>query len=203
MLYALSRQATSSRTFTAPYRWLAAIAAALLLSACMTGTATSTSVGRHARFGSSPADIALYMDAQEYELREALADHDAIVARDRDAIILRMSGAEAFEPDKADIRPAFRQTVTAAARILTLYDHTLIDVAGHTDSSGSMIPNMALSLERAEAVASLLMSEGIAESRITPRGLGPMEPLADNDSAEGRQLNRRVELTIRPMLHLP
>ena len=66
-----------------------------------------------------------------------------------------------------------------------------------------MIRNIELSLARAEAVAQLLIRQGVAEYRITPRGLGPLNPLADNDSAEGRQLNRRVELTIRPLFHLP
>jgi outer membrane protein OmpA-like peptidoglycan-associated protein len=143
------------------------------------------------------------MDTQEFELKEALADSGVTVERSQDDIILRMPGSAAFAPDKADITRAIKKSLVTAARVLEAYDLTSIDVIGYTDSSGTMIRNMELSLERAEAVAQLLKDQGIAESRITPRGLGPLSPLADNDSAEGRQLNRRVELTIRPLLHLP
>jgi len=170
------------------------MAAALLLSACVTGTSTSTNVDERSA-------TALYMDAQEYQLKRVLADSGVAVERARDDIILRMPGAATFEPDKADIKPVFRESVAAAAQVLKAYDRTLIEVDGYTDSSGAMIRNMALSLERAEAVAQQLMSQGIADTRITPIGMGPLQPLADNDSVEGRQLNRRVELTIRPLPH--
>jgi outer membrane protein OmpA-like peptidoglycan-associated protein len=152
---------------------------------------------------SSPADAAVYMDIQEQELKEALGKSGMTMERDRDDIILRMPGAAAFESDQAEIKPAFRKSVAGAVKVLATYDRTLIDVSGHTDSTGSMTHNMELSLERAQAVVELLQKAGIAEARITAKGLGPMEPLADNANPEGRQLNRRVELTIRPLMHLP
>jgi outer membrane protein OmpA-like peptidoglycan-associated protein len=187
------------------YRRLTAVGVVLLLGGCATGTITSTpvSVEKPQPVILTAADATQYMDTQEFELKEALADSGVTVERSQDDIILRMPGAAAFAPDKADITPAFQKSIAGAAQVLKAYDRTAIDVTGHTDSSGAMIHNMELSLERAEAVARLLQRQGVAEYRITPRGLGPMDPLADNDSAKGRQLNRRVEITIRPLFHLP
>jgi len=205
MQYPSARPAQSGSRPGHRYRRLAAVGAALLLGGCVTGTTTSipATVERSQSIITSAADATQYMDIQELELKEALADSGVTVERSGDDIILRMPGAAAFEPDKAEISPAVRKSVAAAARVLDAYDRTAIDVTGYTDSSGAMIRNMELSLARAEAVAQLLKRQGIADSRITPRGLGPLNPLADNDSAEGRQLNRRVELTIRPLFHLP
>jgi len=186
---------------------MAAIAGALLLSGCMTGTATSTgaptNAGTPVRIISSPADAALYMDTLHYELSEALAGSQMTVERNRDDIILRKTGDGLFEPNGMTIKPAFSRSLTVASQLLRSYDRTLICIDGHTDSSGTMTHNMELSLARAEAVAALLKSQGIAAARIAPQGMGPLQPLADNHTAEGRQLNRRVELTIRPLLHLP
>jgi outer membrane protein OmpA-like peptidoglycan-associated protein len=205
MRHRLPPPASSQRWSGRHGRSLAAIGAAVLLSGCITGTTrtTPTDVDRPLRIITNAADAALYMDTQAYELKEALANSGVTIERNRDDIVLRMPGAAAFEPDKAEITPAYRKSVAAAAQVLASYDRTLIDVSGHTDSTGAMIRNMTLSLERAEAVVQLLKKAGIDEARITPRGLGPMEPLADNDSADGRQINRRVELTIRPLMHLP
>lgn len=176
-----------------------------MLGGCVTGTATSsrTDTGKPMRIITSAADATLYMDTLEYELNEALADSGITIERDRDDIILRMPGGAAFEPDKAEIKPAFRKWLAPAAQVLRSFDRTLIGVSGYTDSSGTMIRNMELSLERAEAVTALLKAQGIAAERLAPQGLGPLQPLAGNDSTEGRQLNRRVELTIRPLMHLP
>jgi outer membrane protein OmpA-like peptidoglycan-associated protein len=77
---------------------------------------TPTDVDRPLRIITSAADAALYMDTQAYELKEALANSGVTVERNRDDIILRMPGAAAFEPDKAEIKPAFRKSIAAAAR---------------------------------------------------------------------------------------
>jgi OOP family OmpA-OmpF porin len=91
----------------------------------------------------------------------------------------------------------------------TIKDHTLLDAAtdilrqnpgltgeirGHTDSTGPRDFNMALSLRRANAVRDYFISQGIAASRLRVTGAGPDEPVAPNDTSEGRRLNRRVEL---------
>jgi outer membrane protein OmpA-like peptidoglycan-associated protein len=205
MEYSSPAPASSHRLSRIRSPSLIALGAALLLGGCVTGTVTSVPAKGSGKLMiiSSPADAAVYMDIQEQELKEALGKSGMTMERDRDDIILRMPGAAAFESDQAEIKPAFRKSVAGAVKVLATYDRTLIDVSGHTDSTGSMTHNMELSLERAQAVVELLQKAGIAEARITAKGLGPMEPLADNANPEGRQLNRRVELTIRPLMHLP
>lgn len=102
-----------------------------------------------------------------------------------------------FAPGKADL-------LGDAPAIATLRDwlaanpQTQIDLMGHSDSSGDAVRNTALSLARAETVRDQLIAAGIAAERITARGLGPAEPIADNATAEGRQKNRRVEVMLTP-----
>jgi OOP family OmpA-OmpF porin len=102
-----------------------------------------------------------------------------------------------FAPGKADL-------LGDAPAIATLRDwlaanpQAQIDLMGHSDSSGDAVRNTALSLARAETVRDQLIAAGIAAERITARGLGPAEPIADNATAEGRQKNRRVEVMLTP-----
>jgi outer membrane protein OmpA-like peptidoglycan-associated protein len=102
-----------------------------------------------------------------------------------------------FAPGKADL-------LGDAPAIATLRDwlaanpQAQIDLMGHSDSSGDAVRNTALSLARAETVRDQLIATGIAAERITARGLGPAEPIADNATAEGRQKNRRVEVMLTP-----
>jgi peptidoglycan-binding protein ArfA len=71
-----------------------------------------------------------------------------------------------------------------------------IDIEGHTDSTGSEETNLKLSRERAAAVGDFLVTQGIAQTRMTTKGLGPADPVASNDTAEGRAKNRRVEIVL-------
>ena len=84
--------------------------------------------------------------------------------------------------------------------VLGEFDQTLIDVVGHTDSTGSLELNMSLSDRRAQSVATYLRGTGVETARIETLGVGPHYPVADNASASGRQLNRRVELTLKPIV---
>ena len=83
--------------------------------------------------------------------------------------------------------------------VLKEYDKTLIEVAGHTDSTGAAEYNQGLSERRAQTVATYLAGKGLMEQRIITIGVGETRPVATNDTAEGRQLNRRVELTLAPV----
>ena len=83
--------------------------------------------------------------------------------------------------------------------VLKEFDKTLVDVAGHTDSTGSLQYNQALSERRAGSVAAFLQSQGVAEMRFMVRGYGPNMPVASNATAEGRAMNRRVEMQIIPI----
>lgn len=173
--------------------------AVALLSGCVTATSTGTPTDAQDGVTAGTAGADSYMDAQERELRQRLNGAAVAVARDRDDIVLRMAGHATFEQDRADVSPEFLDLLGTVAGVLGQYQSTVIEVSGFTDASGPMIVNMALSLQRAESVAQQLVSMGVAAERIVAKGLGPLQPVADNETPEGRQQNRRVELTIRPI----
>ncbi len=82
--------------------------------------------------------------------------------------------------------------------MLNKYPRTRVDIVGHTDSRGSEQSNQELSLHRAQAVRDVLVSDGVASARIAADGAGETRPVSTNDTASGRAMNRRVEITIRP-----
>lgn len=100
-----------------------------------------------------------------------------------------------FDFDKADIKPESSATIKEIATLLNDNPDLKLFIVGHTDNKGSLDYNMNLSQKRAEAVVAVLVSEhGIASSRVTPKGLGFLAPVASNSTEEGRANNRRVEL---------
>ncbi|MCR4396422.1 MAG: OmpA family protein, partial [Candidatus Saccharicenans sp.] len=101
-----------------------------------------------------------------------------------------------FDVDKYDLRPASQENLKRLATILNKYPDTNIIIEGHTDSTGTREYNLTLSERRAKAVANFLAQLGVQSSRFTVQGYGPDQPLASNDTPEGRQQNRRVDLGI-------
>jgi len=101
-----------------------------------------------------------------------------------------------FDFDKATLRPEAIVILNNAAGLLTTQERVVVEVAGHTDSVGSDAYNQGLSERRANAVRDYLVSKGIKASRLTARGYGESQPVATNDTDEGRQANRRVELIV-------
>jgi OOP family OmpA-OmpF porin len=99
-----------------------------------------------------------------------------------------------FDYDKATLRQEDLAIIDRDAAGLEKWGNVNIEVAGHTDSRGSDAYNMELSRQRAEAVRNYLISKGIAADRLTAKGYGESQPVADNDTDEGRFKNRRVEL---------
>lgn len=100
-----------------------------------------------------------------------------------------------FATNKYDLNAAARQDLAAFAQVLKTYADTDVAIFGHTDSTGSDAINNPLSVNRANAVASYLMSLGVSASQIkSVEGYGSTAPVADNSTAEGRQQNRRVEV---------
>ncbi|MBX3705073.1 MAG: OmpA family protein [Pseudomonadales bacterium] len=143
--------------------------------------------------------VGAYMDAQENKLREQLAGTGVSVTRVGNDIILNMPGNITFDVNRAEISAGFYDVLNSVVLVAKEYDKTLIDVAGHTDSTGTMALNMDLSQRRADSVARYLESQGVARMRLDAKGYGPNYPVADNATAEGRQLNRRVELALKPL----
>ena len=140
-----------------------------------------------------------YMDQQEAKLRAELQGTGVSVTRIGDNITLNMPGNVTFDTDSAALRPQFFGVLNSVGKVLTEYDKTVVEVAGHTDSTGSDSHNMALSQRRANTVGEYLYTQGIMDQRIMTVGMGEHHPIADNSTTEGRQLNRRVEITLVPI----
>ena len=102
-----------------------------------------------------------------------------------------------FDTGRFDLKPAATDALEALARLVGNYPGALILIDGHTDSVGTPAANQLLSEQRAAAVKAWLVEEGIAEPRFRTRGLGQTVPLGSNDTADGRQKNRRVEIRIQ------
>jgi OOP family OmpA-OmpF porin len=101
-----------------------------------------------------------------------------------------------FESGKAKIRPESFATLDAAAKVLAEYQALRVEISGHTDSSGTVERNIALSKERADAVSLYLQGRGITPDRIETRGVGPNEPVAENATKVGKAQNRRIEFKL-------
>ena len=149
--------------------------------------------------GLAGAGIGLYMDKQERDLRARTAGTDVQVIRQGDDLLLNMPSGITFAYDSATVMPQFQNTLDQVAQVLSQYDQTYIDVYGHTDSTGSDAYNQDLSERRAASVAAYLESRGVQSARIGTRGFGETQPIASNDTEEGRAANRRVEIKIVPI----
>ena len=135
--------------------------------------------------------VGAYMDRQERELREQTAGTGVEVVRQGDEIILNMPSAITFAFDRYDIQPQFQTTLNEVAQTLSAYPSTYIDVYGHTDSVGTDAYNMTLSQNRAQSVANYLSSRNVAAARIATQGFGESQPIASNETEQGRAANRR------------
>jgi outer membrane protein OmpA-like peptidoglycan-associated protein len=141
-----------------------------------------------------------YMDRQEAKLRAQLQGTGVSVTRSGDNIILNMPGNVTFQTNSADINAGFYQVLNSVALVLKEFDKTVVDVAGHADSTGDDAMNMDLSQRRASSVSSYLAAQGVSSQRLITVGYGETRPIASNDTPEGRQQNRRVEITLQPVV---
>lgn len=143
--------------------------------------------------------VGYYMDRQEAELRAELEGTGVSVTRIGDNITLNMPANVTFATDSADLSPAFFDVLTSVSKVLQEYDKTVVEVAGHTDSTGTDAYNQRLSERRAGAVAQYLRTQEVLGERILTVGMGEAAPVADNGTVDGRQANRRVEITMVPL----
>ena len=143
--------------------------------------------------------IGYYMDKQEAELRAELEGTGVSVSRIGDNITLNMPGNVTFATDSSDLSPAFFDVLNSVGKVLGEYEKTVVEVAGHTDSTGSDEYNQSLSERRARSVATYLQGQGVITERVITVGMGESRPVADNTTPDGRQANRRVEITMVPL----
>ncbi|GLP98181.1 OmpA family protein [Methylophaga thalassica] len=146
-----------------------------------------------------------YMDKQQQEMEAALADERArnelkIQQLENETLKIDIASEVSFDFDSASLKSAFTPTLNKVADILQRYPNTIIHVVGYTDSVGSESYNMKLSERRAQSVVDYLSSRGVSSSRLYAIGKGESDPRATNDTEAGRQLNRRVELFVKPVI---
>ncbi|NOQ94946.1 MAG: OmpA family protein [Methylophaga sp.] len=151
------------------------------------------------------AGIGHYMDKQQQEMEAALAEeqanHDIEVQRLQDeSLKIDISSEISFDFGSASLKPAFMPTLQKVSDILIRYPRTVIHVVGHTDSVGSEEYNMTLSRHRSQSVVNYFVLQGISQSRLVTVGRGETEPRATNETEAGRQLNRRVEIYVKPVI---
>ncbi|MCB1581615.1 MAG: OmpA family protein [Marinicella sp.] len=169
--------------------------------AVVCGLIGATKDSKHARNAAAGcaaigAGIGAYMDHQESELRRELQGTGVQVKRVGDQIQLIMPSNITFNTDESSIKGSFYPTLNSVAKVLYKYKDTILDVIGHTDSTGNEQYNQDLSYKRAYSVANYLEAQGVPGRRLSPRGMGENQPIADNNTDYGRSQNRRVELYI-------
>ncbi len=145
------------------------------------------------------AGLGAYMDKQEAELRRELQGTGVGISRQGDRIDLIMPGDITFATNSSTVSGSFYPTLNSVSKVLSKYKSTLIDITGHTDSTGSATYNYQLSEKRAASVAGFLQSRRVNPARFRISGNGPAQPIASNNTAAGRAKNRRVTINLSPL----
>ena len=146
-----------------------------------------------------------YVDEQERAFEEELAEERRlnqleIERLEDDVLKLSLNSEVSFDFGKADIKPSFYDSLDKLSGVIRKYDRTVAHVVGHTDSIGSEASNQRLSERRADAVGSYMMDRGVLAQRLRTSGEGERLPRATNATEAGRQLNRRVEIFLKPIV---
>ena len=138
-----------------------------------------------------------YMDKQAAEMQRVVGENDRL-RKEQETIYLSLGSDVLFDSGKATLQPGARTKLTELAGILAKYPRTIVTITGNTDSRGSVELNDRLSKERAQAVADELVANGVNPAPIVTFGAGYSNPVATNDTPEGRQQNRRVDIVVKP-----
>jgi len=150
--------------------------------------------------GLAGAGIGNYMEKQEVALQQQLAASEAAsVRRDANVLAVTFKSDMLFDSGSTALKPGAYQEINRVAQVLVQYPETRIRVSGHTDADGAEEFNQGLSVRRAENVRNALVAQGVAAARVSTIGFGETQPIADNNTEAGKQLNRRVVVTIEPL----
>ncbi|HVT36196.1 MAG TPA: OmpA family protein [Nevskiaceae bacterium] len=155
--------------------------------------------------GLAGAGVGHYMDKQRQDLEAKLkAEEQAkmleITKLSDDSLKIGIASDASFDVGSAQLKPEALMTYGKIAQILTSYDQTVIHIVGHTDATGSDQLNQSLSESRAASVATYMESTGLSAQRIRTEGRGKREPIASNDTADGRSKNRRVDIVLKAIV---
>lgn len=172
---------------------LGGAAAGAVVGGLASGTARGAIIGA-AVGGAAGAAIGAVMDSQARDLQDKLPN--ARVERVGEGIAVTFDSGILFDVNSADLRSAAQQNLRDLVASLEDYEGTEVLVVGHTDNTGTAEYNQGLSERRASAARTFLVGAGLESGRVRAVGRGLTEPIATNDTAEGRQQNRRVEVAI-------
>ena len=137
-----------------------------------------------------------YMDLQARKLRQELVGTGVQVAQEGNTVRLIMPGNITFNTNESTIRPNFNKVLDSVAKVINEYNKTNVQVVGYTDNTGNDSINNPLSLARAQSIGNYLVLRGVNAGRIRTYGLGSQNPIATNSTPEGREQNRRVEISL-------
>jgi outer membrane protein OmpA-like peptidoglycan-associated protein len=138
--------------------------------------------------------IGNYMDEQAEKIQEDL--EGATVERVGEGILITFDSGILFDIESSALKSETRNNLDKLSITLNKYDDTNIQVLGHTDNTGTKKYNANLSKQRASSVKTYLVTKDVSNSRLTGTGYGELDPIASNETLEGRTLNRRVEIVI-------
>jgi outer membrane protein OmpA-like peptidoglycan-associated protein len=162
------------------------------------GTLIGAGIGA-ALGGTAGGFFANYMEKQEMAMRQQLSGVEgASIQRDAEVLAVTFKSDVLFDVNSSTVKPGGYDELQRVAGVLNNYPQTTIQIAGHTDSTGSDQYNMQLSQQRANAVKNALVGYGVAPARLMTIGYGESKPIASNATDAGRQMNRRVAITITP-----
>jgi outer membrane protein OmpA-like peptidoglycan-associated protein len=174
------------------------------------GAAVSKKKGKGALIGAvggglAGAGVGYYMDQQKQDLEKVLAPERQsgavqVEKLSDNTIKITMTDQTAFDVNSTAIKPGFNGTVDRMAEVMNKYGKTSLSIVGHTDSSGSAQYNQDLSERRAQAVQQAFVQRGVIPERLSTQGRGESEPRASNSTDSGKQLNRRVEIIVEPIV---
>ncbi len=162
------------------------------------GTLIGAGIGALAG-GLAGGSFGRYMDNQEASMRQQMAAVEgASIQRQADMLAVTFKSDVLFDVGSAAVKTGAYDELMRVAQVLNQYPQTTILIAGHTDSTGSEESNQRLSEQRALSVKNTLVGQGVNAMRMNTTGYGETMPIADNSTEGGRQLNRRVVITITP-----
>ena len=188
----------ADRPLTAREQGTATGAAIGAVSGAVIGKATGGRAGSGAVVGGLVGAVAgnlwsKHMEEKQRALEQATQGTSVEVVRTADnRIKLNIPSDFSFDTGRAAIKPVMKPVLDEVAR--NLQTDVRIEVVGHTDSTGSVAVNQPLSVERADAVRSYLAARGVPSQRVSIDGVGAAQPIASNETAAGRAMNRRVEI---------
>ena len=132
-------------------------------------------------------------------IRRQTAGTGVDVIRSGELLLLRLPASGTFDVGSSEIKPQAVSTVAEIGLTLKKFNQSLVDVLGHSDSTGTAASNQVLSQKRAESVAKQLRAKGVSAARIATKGYAAAYPISDNVTEAGRALNRRVEIKVVPL----